>query len=502
MKKLLSLMLVIVLILGFQGCSGRNNEVPEEKNLDIDRSVLHVNVFYPRWPTTYPTEEKIDKWQNYINDKYSVNMNLTCIDNKVFDSIGMDSSGEYGIGVDLTYIEAATKLDGLIYTNKEELLKLNAAGFLIPLNDYADDFIADFGIKSDIVNQFKDSGGNLLGIPMTKSEYYNFRYYRADLLSQWGDAPGNLDEFHEYGKYISSEHSLYLADFSIGTFLMNFKDIFNAYGCFPDRLSPIGYNPEKNEIENILLNYNFESALIYIKSLYDEGLLKNCESSIPSESNWNSVSSYTPVDTENFTDFRIGIPFESVAGETYREMNTGGYCIAVLRNTRNAEEQLTAIKRILLNNYSGLLDLAYGIEGEDYSFNENYVSTRYYDESGKSINFINIMTNLNSDISLPVVPEENLEMLDLILKFNENSNKYIEELERNSEGLIKYYKPLWAYISDKSRLYPSQMEDDMYNMFYKIFNENIPVSEALDEFRSKYDTSEYKVLLDEVNYNR
>ncbi|MBN1622942.1 MAG: hypothetical protein JXN10_10955 [Clostridia bacterium] len=494
MKKLLLLILCFTLTTAIYGCNNNSNQEDINKP-DIETSTLKVSLFYPISHWYIPESERIENWSTYLNSKYYLDFQIVYFDNNNFNAINAVGDSDYGVGTDLGYIEEISKLDGLIYvSNKSDLLKLVKAGLIIPLNEYSDGFAESFGIETPILKQFQDKEGNLWALPLRKGARYTYRRYRSDWLEECKlSVPATLDEFRVYGMKIKEKYNSCTAEFLYSLFLRDFEDIFNAYGLYPDNTSPVGYNPKTGKVENLVLTENFKEAMAYIKNLYDEGIIQ--ERDFQNESTF--ASSIGSTGDEAFVDYAYGL---SLSAESYPRIDTGdaGFGLAVLKETKNAEEQIAGFCRILENGQEGALDLWWGINGEDYIVTDEYILIYRVGDENNTSNPPFVATGLWENTIGPTVTEETLPQFEFQKEMMLMNKKTYYEIKGSSNQFTQYSKPLWAYNTE-IYLSTKDLSEHTEKLFRNVLENNMSIDDAVAEYKEMVVTADFLEMLAEIN---
>jgi putative aldouronate transport system substrate-binding protein len=141
-----------------------------------------------------------------------------------------------------------------------------ARGYLQPLTQYIKND-PRFAQLKDLDLSMYTSGGEIYGIP-ARNGNSKIIYFRKDMVEKYGlniKDSMTTDEFvRELGKVNKKE----VIPFTFPKFIVNFQFFYNAFGAYG------GILPDKNgSFYDGIQTDNMKQALLWIKGLYDQGLL-------------------------------------------------------------------------------------------------------------------------------------------------------------------------------------------------------------------------------------
>ena len=391
MKKLLVIILSIALLVAsLIGCSGRGGAIGEKPELNFETTAtpkpsepakadeknsdnkindedkpeveiedssetMRILLLRSKWDAL--TEEDVDLWEQYINDKYDFSIELVIV--------SMADEGWFGL--DVNNIKENSSQGGFIYiSNLTQLNELIDSGLIEPVNSHIKQVGRYNTLSDEILKRFSDSNDKIWSFPLTDRTYQgsSIRYYSKGYLERAElDTPKTVEEFYEYAMFVAqnneegnSKNNVYVGEYADYSWLIDFDDIFKAFGCYSFGQSPLAYNPQKEKYEICIFNENFNDAISYIKLLNDEGAFFNRRpTEISGVSQGLTLESHQVAATTRLSSdysfdggISIGNYLTGINTEFIVENRTGSNCFAVLRGTKEVPKKLNDFFNMLL----------------------------------------------------------------------------------------------------------------------------------------------------------
>jgi len=182
----------------------------------------------------------------------------------------------------------------------EEIQTFSQSQKIKSFSDYLQNSKSWDEFPEDFKNAYKDTSGNIWGIPKGDSAAVFARAYNKEWLETIKKTPPkNVDELYDVMRMFTFNDpdkngvadTFGTAVTKRSTALHCFKDVFEAYGC---RLSysfshqirnglsvteyqsvPVGYNPNNDIIEDSSGSSGMLDSLVFIKGLLDNGIIKS-----------------------------------------------------------------------------------------------------------------------------------------------------------------------------------------------------------------------------------
>lgn len=501
MKRLLifSIPLLIIALL-FVGCSNASNK-DKQKVSDIPRPSFESNflqnntmrIIVPtifKWGTT-PTDEHLNKWENYIKDKYSINIEVIYSDRKSQDYNSTNYSDYRIVANDIKEIAG---MKGFVYISSySDLQELVQSDLIKPINEYISDASELSFLTTGLYDNFTDSDGNTWAFPLSDNTSVSSRVYNIEWLNDANiDIPESIDEFYEYAKIVATRDpdgdglkNSYITWFNPISLAKDFADVYRAFGCYSSSyFRPIAYNPLKGIYEIPALNENFDELMEFLKKLKDERLIVNTtgiDMSDYKNKSFKIASTYSSgvinKEDEVFsfglrgTNEKYLIPRNSLAG------------LAVLKDTDEVSSQINGFVNKLVLNEDIKYDMLYGILGEDYfDMGEHYEAYRDNDHSLYSSR-IGISTSFNSankDVK-PLFSYKDRESAEV-------KREVYQQLPIKVDSSTIYDTDIFYSVPYK-KTYNSEIEklnmeiNGLMGILYsEIFDNNVPINEAIEKF--------------------
>jgi|GEM_PF-3282350 len=423
MKRLIVILLIISMLAVFVSCSksAESTEVPsaspvptyEQTDLplyvsDLDDSTINI---YRLQEERYQDDEMdIKAWELYMAEKYGLDIGY-----KYLNRLNPDSAQGKGwlfadVGIDTDELDSMEQLDGfVIYRSIYDLVQLVDGGYVIPVNDFIDDMPALSVIAEERLMGFSDPDGNIWAIPTsTRMQIPRRVYNKAWLEGYGGPMPSTPEEFREYARYVAfgdpdgnGEDDTYIAAFGFYDLLSVFRDIFTAYGCYSDGYFPVAYDPNTGEFSSPMENGTFLEAMMFIKEMYDEGLIVfdyGWRTDIY-DSDYNYMlgsvvtTGWIP---EYFEGFDIGIPIVGLKSDFLLEDTGDTMGLAVLRDTENVAQKFNKLAEAAGQSMDSYMDFLTGMEGRNWIGHEDYIDYLLQDKNGDPV----FGTGINIDLML------------------------------------------------------------------------------------------------------
>ena len=409
-KKILIIIMVIFLILA-AGCSQPINveepdliNVPEnidkQETADIYSGV--ITLYYAN-QVKNPSEDFVKRWEDYILNKYRVDIKLNFI--KSNNAYSAANNKSITAGVDIDELESKVVEGGLLYMpGGTSINALAAANVIEPVNTYINEIPLMTGISETITGQFTDRDGKIWAFPLCHNVISPFRAYNKDWIEKWGKGiPETLDEFLEYAKYVRTKdpdgdgiNNTYIQAYNPKYVLNEFQDIFRAFGCYPYINFASGYNPQSGEFEIVTMNEGFMGAVNYIKFLIKEDLVYMNTGYYPERNNPPYMLASSNRNSDDFDELKCGDSLLAgyyMSGPNKLQLipeTTRPSCIVVLEGTENVPGQIETLLDIFEKNQDSFMDFYVGIKGESYEDNNDFYTFK------SSVNRIRIFTDIPS----------------------------------------------------------------------------------------------------------
>lgn len=492
------LLLMIILSLIVTGCRTSENEA------DIEKPIINVSGYSTGIPIflimpegSRPQDEEISKWENYILDKYELDINLKYTDYK-FDSETVSKKIDEQFGIDIDYFKELEEKDGFIkILEPGDLDKLARNGLIIPLNDFIGQIPVIATMDDKVLSRFSDSDGNIWVFPDSNRMSMMHRVYNKKWLDESGfEVPKDIWSFLEFARYIANGDpngneikDTFIQSYSNNGIAIDFGDIFNAFGCYFSSFNlPIAYNPVYGQYENVAENENFKNALGFILKLKNEGLIREDKNEYimvagePTDKYLYASQRTSNNVPENFDEWEFG---SCMSGDNKIALGllTGtGSGFAVLKDTGSIADIMNSIIDVT-DNVHGYCDFNYGREGYNYTIDGKRINYRFVYENSEVRMPIRFMTgyfNIHENGYYNVMQTREISD-EYIIK----NNKFYEDVKNYEADLIGtnlvYCIP---YGADSSKILTLNLVlmEPFEKLFEDVFEENIDIDVAIDSF--------------------
>ncbi len=334
MKKFLSIILSIcMIIIMLSGC-GKNSKAEDEQTNPKEKKV-QLNVTVKQHPLV--KDFNTNKFTLWLEKQLNVDLNVTPVQNSSWnDKIGiMMSTGDYPeiiIGREFPNV--------ILYGMQENLL--------LPLNDLIDEHAANIK-KADkeipgLINSMKQADGNIYSINGVQENFHatypKKMWYYAPFLEKIGvEPPATIEEFYDVLRRIKKEDPNENNESDEIPLMCYEEDDGLAYICnsfLYTQLSPIegvSYYLENDKIETPVNKAQMREAISFVSKLYKEGLLysnsfnqKRQQAKALTESSEEPIVGFVPalfsgefttIGEEKYRDFKPLPPVKGANGVQY-----------------------------------------------------------------------------------------------------------------------------------------------------------------------------------------
>lgn len=505
MKRLVSIILIIILLTGILSCCSSNSKDNHTNSKTKDSSKI-FRLYYPIRNAQIPTENHIELWETFMRDKHKFKIDLNYLPLTL----------KLSYTIDIKELKDVSERSGFVYIERyEDLTELINNGVITPIDYCVNPLLQSHEkINHEGFEGFTDSMGDVWAFPLMGDNLsISKRTYNKEWLDKSGmPVPQDIEEFFNYAKYVAYEDpdgngidDTYILEYAHNQILHSFTDIFRAFGCYPDRSNPTAYNPLSQSFENIVLGNNFIEAMEFIKLLLDEELI------VKSDTNYyvSKQSSYKVASSYNST-----LPYDYVNERTYGyflrgpnevmliEERVPEHCLAVLDNTTDVLEKIDSFYKMIFGSPESSIDLYIGIEGQDYVDQGNYFEVMYDPWAGIDNSIMRIHTDYQMGI---------LEYKPMIQYNNDMSISRIKELRslQNEKraadaGAKEYLGTQMSYRIDFNT-FNYEISELVYikgyldELFTDILELNLPIEDAVAKYRTTFQRLDIIEKLDEIN---
>lgn len=430
MRKPFNILLVILICaLSMSACTTSQNR----NQIQIPtKSSKTISMYYPRRIVQTPSEQFVERWESYMFDKYNQKVDL--------DYISKNEKTEQP-GIDFQELTERSGTSGFIFLDDySDLTELIKRDLIMPVNFYLESIKSFKNVNAEMTESFTDSNQNTWALPLVSDSLkIDKRTYNKEWLDKSGmPVPETIEEFYKYADFVANEDpdgngidDTYILDYTDVNLFYYLTDIFRAFGCYPDRLSPVSYNPGKMKFENMILNENFIDAMIFIKTLKDNGMIINKESA---NRDYRVASAYSSglldelVKERAYGYFLRGQNQDLLIQEKYSET-----CMAVLKYTESPGDKIEWFYNMIYSNTDSYMDFYFGIENENYYDLNDYYSTSHYFADKE---YIGIYVTLNQIelLKKPII-DSSFEISREELKRIQETVKEVREAD---QGAVQY----------------------------------------------------------------
>jgi len=484
---------------------------PEIDEIDIGV----IEIITPRSKYSVPSEDFILDWEEYIADKYDIQLNLLFVADHLTSQVIRND--EEKAGIDIEELEDKAENGGLVYVNSPlDLGDLVKSGLIIPVNQYIPMVQAIAVLDDSILSQFSDGEGNIWGFPLIQKNESIVRVYNGDWLEQLGqDIPKSLDEFLVYAEYVKNsdpdgngKNDSYIQTYQEELFLLEFMDIFKAFGCYSGIASPIGYNPQLGKYENLIFNDGFIEAMIFIRGLQEDGYIKRTMASGQDRKNQDFyVASSFMYQYMELKKCSMMIPGYYLLGPNEIQLiksTAPAGCFAILQGTDKAAEKVEAIINILQNNTDAYMDFNFGIKGRTYQDNGDSYVFKFYNDDGTVVPSIRIDTDielLNSE-KKPYRYEAIRDEMNIIISIDEAKvwDEFVTGAKKYN-GTDLAYSISHIESCNAIDVLNARIRDVSKELYISILEENVAITDAILNYHTKLDNMGILDELEEINFS-
>ena len=479
--------------------AGCNRNPDETFSIHSGNESAKLNLYYPSHEAQIPPDEYVLNWENYIMDKYNVGISLTYMPFYIPEEKNPFQKPDISnqkVGINMDELVELSDTNGLIILYQyEDLMELIGQDLLMPVNEFLNnsEVLRNLSVKN--IDVLTDINGIIWALPMRGSDAisYNKRTYNKDWLKKADmEVPETIEEFIEFAEYVAHEDpdnngkdDTYIMDYSDQALVRYFEDVFKAFGCYSDGLSPVGYNPHEMAFENMVFDENFVDAMAFIKFLKDAELIINKDYA---QQNYKVASSFThDMDLDYVKDKAYGYFLKGLNDTLLIEENYYENCLAVLKYTDNAERAIELFYNIIYSNDNSFMDFAYGIEGEDYFDEGDYYRASYTPLTSRSVNSIGIYATLNRPelAEKPIIFNDDKvsrKSLQLLKKFYREQQEAKEGAENFLDTNLLYRINFDAYSYKSKMLSDNSNFPALTTLFSDVLNYGVNIEDAIAEY--------------------
>ena len=431
-----------------------------------------VSIEANRWKIDY------ESWADYINDEFNINIDIKSY------PIERIKKGTYLYLKNEVVQNGLYKEFGLI----DILYALKNEGLIRPF--IIKDNITWESLPDSINKAYTDDSGNIWALPGGQYYYYYARFFSKEYLDEYNlNPPNNLNEMYELLLFINNKlkvPGLLCSKDTLHT-SYNFTDIFHAYECFIYRGSTISYNPITNSFEDHIIHPNMEEALLYIKNLFQSGLVEEV-STRGYRTIGRSQNEITYLnEILNYKTFHHSYPDYAVLGLTLPEKDKkipvytfSSFFYILPTESLIDNKALWEFIDIMYDLSYGYNSANYGIINKDYEIREDEIFI--YKDNHFHYQPILDLPELKKKSSVLEVDNVKLDYTSTHALLYEYFNPKPDE--------VFYIKPILNNVNY-----------DTVNMLGEIILKlkNVPVNELIDEYRNQMKTKGMQDELDKLN---
>lgn len=456
-----------------------------------------VDIYFPLNKSQIPPDSYVSKWENYIIDKYNLRINLTHIPFGYIKQNSEENSESSIDGIDINMLVDLSDTSGLIMLYRyEDLIELISRDLIMPINQYLKSGNILNRLDLNGIEVLTDLNGNTWALPLrgTDAVRYMKRTYNEEWLKKAEmEVPETIDEFFEFARYVANEDpdgngvdDTYIMDYSDEILYLYFEDIFKAFGCYSEGLSPFGFNPHKMEFENMILNENFIEAITFIKLLKDEQLIINKDlvrKEYKVASSYKDSMNYDYVKEKVYGYFIKGLNETLLIQEDYYEN-----CLAVLKYTDTPGEKLEQFYNLIYSSPDSFMDLNYGIEGEGYYDEDSYYRAPFHPLSNNDAPHIGlyVTTNRPDLADKPITYSEDNKISRNQLKVIKQAHKDRQEANQKAEKYsgtnLVYRISFDVYSYEYLEVSSNTKISALTTLFSEILNHGADIEDAVSQY--------------------
>lgn len=319
---------------------------------------------------------------------------------KVVETMNQYSIEKIGVGVEFVYLDWGVWSDrvtaminsgepfDIMFTNNDKYSAAVSLGAFADITQLLEE-VPD--LKNMIPQKLWDSAkikGNIYAVPTYKDssqtqywvwdkalvEKYNIDYKNIHSVEELDPVLTLLQEEIKAGNITDTDYAMKIAKDGINGFLMNYEGPTPALG--------VRYDDEKAEVVNVFEQEDIMTTLKYMHKWYTAGIINPDAATVDRGPSWVIVSS-----GQGFPGSEISwgvsrgnkdVVAEPFIGPLYSTVSIMGSANAVSANSKYKAE---ALKYLELCNTDPVMRnmLAYGVEGDDWTANEDGTITRRED---------------------------------------------------------------------------------------------------------------------------
>lgn len=427
-----------------------------------------------------------ETWSVYLKIKYNISIKLN-----------YDSNTDENI----IYIPKGNYLYSSVTRAYNELANSQNA---IDLSKYYERYEWNQYIDEKYINHVTENDG-IYSIPIVSSGYLTPRFYDKELLEKLEmDVPTTVAQFYDFllaAKNHNSDIETYTPIYlDARNIIPGVSDIFRGYNLYlnDSSSSTIGYNPNTQSYEDIMFspaiyevgNYVHtlrENDLLYIYNFIMQGNITSASVNpfetelYPSQVHFATELYRSSEQGDLLYNYNANIPDYDYLKGYYLSGNNEENLVKVKKDISfyvfpktlsNPDETIELFNQIFTNN-KYFYDFSYGIEGSDYS-----------------------RVNEETTLIKPLVGSyPNLQLL------TSNEQYFPQTLDniflKTAPSLLFYEENNFDYKINI--LIPTVVDDYNNQPFIMLFNQNIPVIDAVTEYRQVFLRSGMKEKVKELN---
>lgn len=528
MRKLLAYILTVTVF--FCGCSNSDQqseisenpaetpmkkpEISEPAEKKYTDEIIRIIIPAVKKMGMTPSDEHIDAWEKYMQNKYDVRFELIYTD--YISGYRVNNTGNAN-GIVVEDIKKAAEQGGFIYlTNSSDIMKLIDADLIMSVNESIDDIPEYTKYPSYLFENSTTSDSKRWALPLydTSDPIILGRIYRKDWLTTAGmDVPDTPEKLYDYAMYVANEdpdgdgkRNSYIARYEMASFTRSFSDIFRAFGCYTySDITSITWNPTLQKYELMAQNDKYIEILSFIKTLKDEGCLYKVGMNNPTGYSYEDTDSYKIASARSLTTFNIA------DSEICLDLNDGSVeqmfttffrqGFVVLKGTENISEKMNTIINLLRDNKKARLDFAVGMKDMDYIENSDHYLAGINEEFGNKRARIGVYPGFSwIDDSKVLHYDYYSNSLDDLKLIVSSRRMYDEAISGKIPADMFYEQPIDISSSEISQLNAKCLME-VHELYDLIFIHNEDIETAVNAFIESLKLQGVIDDLEEINSN-
>ncbi len=391
MKKILSITLIILFIFLLCSCTKDNLEESVKptiaSNVEIIDHLKPTIIYYGKTNQKHVGDDKLEDFNQLLFTNYGLRYKLEYVDIAYQDYYAALQNAPNG---GMYYLERAK------YYNLSKVQNL-----FYNISEYLNNNPVDDDQYNEISRHLTTSDNKNYVLPLNPKVYYYHRSYLSDALANLKqEVPVTLQEFTNLAKVVANSDynkngikDEYILAASYKRLLVNFRDIFAAYGCYfndQSKSPTISFNPNLKSFEDIVQTRQFKEAITYIRYLQDEKLIYISDNIISWRTDYSIGEFEKPFILSGMEKYSYSYEEEGLSSSyyltnqdykpvIYKEYNFTGFMF--LNGSEDIEKNIeTFTKRVFNDIDLIILFRTIGIENDKFDFLIRYpnITIKHY----------------------------------------------------------------------------------------------------------------------------